>query len=103
MSLYPGAANWQTYNTNCLANMNDMISRYNKQVMICEVGMPYTDAPACQSFIADLISKTRSISSNNGVGVFYWEPECYNNWQGYTLGAFDNNGKPTVAMNAFAN
>jgi arabinogalactan endo-1,4-beta-galactosidase len=103
MSLYPTAANWQTYNANCLANMNDMISRYNKQVMICEVGMPYTDASACQSFIADLISKTRSIPNNNGLGVFYWEPQCYNNWQGYTLGAFDNSGKPTVAMNAFAN
>jgi arabinogalactan endo-1,4-beta-galactosidase len=35
--------------------------------------------------------------------VFYWEPECYNNWQGYGLGAFDNTGKPTVAMSAFAN
>lgn len=103
MSLYPTAANWQSYNTQCLANMNDMISRYNKQVMICEVGMPYTDASACQSFLTDLINKTRSISNNNGLGVFYWEPQSYNNWQGYTLGAFDNSGKPTVAMNAFAN
>ena len=103
MSLYPTAANWQTYNNQCLANMNDMISRYNKQVMICEVGMPYTDASASQSFLTDLISKTRSISNSNGLGVFYWEPESYNNWQGYTLGAFDNSGKPTVAMNAFAN
>jgi arabinogalactan endo-1,4-beta-galactosidase len=102
MSMYPTAASWQTYNTQCLANMNDMVSRYNKQVMICEVGMPYTDASACQSFIADLITKTKSIPNNNGLGVFYWEPECYNNWEGYTLGAFDNSGKPTVAMNAFA-
>jgi len=102
MSLYPTASNWQSYNAQCLANMNDMISRYNKQVMICEVGMPVTDASACQSFLTDLISKTRSISANNGLGVFYWEPESYN-WQSYTLGAFDNSGKPTVAMNAFAN
>jgi arabinogalactan endo-1,4-beta-galactosidase len=103
MSLYPSSSNWQTYNTQCLANMNDMVSRYNKQVMICEVGMPYTDASTCQSFITDLISKVKSVPNNNGLGVLYWEPECYNNWQGYTLGAFDNSGKPTVAMNAFAN
>lgn len=103
MSLYPSSSNWQSYNTQCLANMNDMVSRYNKQVMICEVGMPWTEAPACQSFIGDLISKVKSVPNNNGLGVFYWEPECYNNWQGYTLGAFDNSGKPTVAMNAFAN
>jgi len=103
MSLYPTSANWSSYNISCLANMNDMVSRYNKPVMICEVGMPVSDAAVCQSFISDLISKTKSVTGNNGLGVFYWEPECYNNWQGYTLGAFDNTGKPTVAMNAFAN
>lgn len=103
MSLYPTSANWQSYNASCLANMNDMATRYNKPVMICEVGMPVTDAAACQSFIADLITKTKSVSGNNGLGVFYWEPEAYNNWQGYGLGAFDNTGRPTIAMNAFAN
>ncbi len=103
MSLYPTSSNWQSYNTSCLANMNDMVSRYSKQVMICEVGMPVTDPTTCQSFITDLISKTKSVTNNNGLGVFYWEPECYNNWQGYGLGAFDNSGKPTAAMNAFAN
>ena len=103
MSLYPSSANWQSYNTSCLTNMNDMVSRYSKQVMICEVGMPVTDPATCQLFLSDLIAKTKSVSGNNGLGVFYWEPECYNNWQGYGLGAFDNTGKPTVAMNAFAN
>jgi arabinogalactan endo-1,4-beta-galactosidase len=103
MSLYPTSSNWQTYNTSCLANMNDMISRYNKPVMICEVGMPADQASDCQSFLTDLIKKTKSITGHNGLGVFYWEPESYNNWQGYGLGAFDNTGKPTVAMNAFSN
>jgi arabinogalactan endo-1,4-beta-galactosidase len=103
MSLYPTAANWQTYNTSCLANMNDMVSRYNKKVMICEVGMPENDPTDCQSFLTDLISKTKSVTGNNGLGVFYWEPESYNSWQGYGLGAFDDTGKPTVAMDAFAN
>jgi arabinogalactan endo-1,4-beta-galactosidase len=101
MSLYPTAANWQSYNDSCLANMKDMIARYNKQVMICEVGMPADEATTCQAFLTDLISKTRSVTGGNALGVFYWEPEAYNNWQGYGLGAFDNTGKPTVAMNAF--
>jgi arabinogalactan endo-1,4-beta-galactosidase len=70
-------------------------------VMICEVGMPVDPAATCQAFITDLIHKTRAVSGGNGLGVFYWEPECYNNWQGYGLGAFDNTGKPTVAMSAF--
>jgi arabinogalactan endo-1,4-beta-galactosidase len=103
MSLYPSVSNWQSYNDSCLANMNDMISRYSKPVMICEVGMPADQATACQSFLTDLIEKTKSIPGHNGIGVFYWEPESYNNWQGYGMGAFDNTGRPTVAMNAFSN
>lgn len=101
MSLYPSATNWQTLNIQCLANMNDMVARYQKPVMICEVGMPWTDSVACKSFLSDIILKSRSVSNNNGLGVFYWEPESYNNWQGYSLGAFDNNGKPTIALDAF--
>ena len=101
MSLYPTTANWSTLNAQCLSNMNDMVSRYNKDVMICEVGMSWDQAATCQSFLNDLISKTKSVTNGRGLGVFYWEPESYNNWQGYTLGAFDNSGKPTVALNAF--
>ncbi len=103
MSLYPSSTNWSTLNTQCLSNMNDMIARYNKPVMICEVGMSWTDSVACKSFLSDIISKTKSIANNNGLGVFYWEPECYNNWQDYSLGAFDNTGKPTQALDAFKN
>lgn len=101
MSLYPSSSNWGNLNTQSLANMNDMVSRYNKPVMICEIGMSWTDSTACNSFIADLITKTKSVTGSKGLGVFYWEPEAYNNWQGYTLGAFDNSGKPTIALDAF--
>jgi arabinogalactan endo-1,4-beta-galactosidase len=101
MSLYPAVANWSNLNSQCLFNMNDMVLRYNKDVMVCEVGMSWDQASACNSFLSDLITKTKSVTNNRGLGVFYWEPEAYNNWQGYTLGAFDNSGKPTVALNAF--
>jgi arabinogalactan endo-1,4-beta-galactosidase len=101
MSLYPSASNWATYNTQCLANMNDMVARYNKEVMVVEVGMSWDNAPVCNSFLKDIIAKTASVTGNKGLGVLYWEPEAYNNWQSYTLGAFDNSGKPTEALNAF--
>jgi arabinogalactan endo-1,4-beta-galactosidase len=101
MSLYPTSDNWATLNTQCLATMNDMVKTYGKPVMVVEVGMDVTAASACESFIADLITKVKSVSGGNGLGVFYWEPESYNSWQGYTLGAFGANGAPTVAMNAF--
>jgi arabinogalactan endo-1,4-beta-galactosidase len=101
MSLYPSSTNWSDLNTQCLVNMTDMVSRFNKPVMVCEVGMSWTDSTTCNSFIADLITKTKSIAKGNGLGVFYWEPESYNNWQGYSLGAFDNSGKPSIALDAF--
>lgn len=101
MSLYPSTTNYSDLNNQCLANMNDMVSRYGKEIMICEVGMSWDQPTASKNFITDLISKVKSVTDNKGLGVFYWEPECYNNWQGYSLGAFDNSGKPTAALDAF--
>ena len=101
MSLYPTSSNWAILNSQCLSNMNDMVARYNKDVMVVEIGMSWTETTASNSFITDIIAKVKSVSNNKGRGVFYWEPESFNNWKGYTLGAFDNNGKPTTALNAF--
>ena len=101
MSLYPTAANWATYNTQCLANMNDMVARYNKEVMVVEVGMPWDGAADCKAFLTDLIAKTKTVTNSKGIGVLYWEPQAYNGWSGYTLGAFSNNGRPTIALDAF--
>lgn len=101
MSLYPTSSNWASLNNQCLANMNDMVSRYGSEVMVCESGMSWDQPLACNSFLKDLIIKVKSVPNNKGIGVFYWEPEAYDNWQGYSLGAFDNSGKPTIALNAF--
>ena len=103
MSLYPtwASGNWATDNQNCLNNMNDMVSRYNKEVMLVEVGMPWDNATESKNFLTDIIAKAKSISNNKCLGVLYWEPQAYNGWKGYTLGAFDNSGKPTIALDAF--
>lgn len=101
MSLYPSADDWQTMNNDCLANMKDMIERYGSDIMICEVGMSWDQAEASKAFLTDLIEKTKSLPNSKGLGVFYWEPQAYDSWNAYTLGAFDNSGKPTVALDAF--
>ncbi|MET0392250.1 MAG: glycosyl hydrolase 53 family protein [Chitinophagaceae bacterium] len=101
MSLYPEPATWGTMNAQCLTNMNDMVARYSKEVMVLEVGMSWDQPAACNAFLTDLIAKTKSVTGGKGIGVLYWEPEAYGNWQGYTKGAFDNAGKPTTALNAF--
>jgi arabinogalactan endo-1,4-beta-galactosidase len=63
--------------------------------------MPWDSAPECKLFLTDLIAKVKSISNNKGLGVLYWEPQTYGGWNGYSLGAFDKSGKPTIAMDAF--
>jgi arabinogalactan endo-1,4-beta-galactosidase len=102
MSLYPTKTNWSTLNAQCLANMQDMINRYGKQVMVVEVGMEARLATDCKAFLIDLMNKTASLPNGNGLGVLYWEPQAYGRWQGYTKGAFDDKGKPTVALDAFS-
>jgi arabinogalactan endo-1,4-beta-galactosidase len=98
MSLYPETSNWRTLNSQALSNMNDMRSRYGKEIIMSEVGMSWDQASTCRSFLQDIISKTKSAG---GLGLFYWEPEAYN-WQGYTKGAWDQNTRrPTVALDAF--
>lgn len=100
MSVYPYWANmpWNTDDSLALINMKDMISTYQTKVMVTETGYLYNQAAAANQFLLDLIAKTKSV---NGLGVFYWEPECYS-WQGYQLGAWDPVTKrPTVALDAF--
>ncbi|HRP18019.1 MAG TPA: glycosyl hydrolase 53 family protein [Ginsengibacter sp.] len=101
MSMYPAVHNWKLLNEQALANMNDMVTRYDKEVMMVECGMPWDQPQGTRQFLTDLIQKVQSVEKGRGIGVFYWEPEAYGNWKGYTLGAFDNSGKPTVALDAF--
>jgi len=36
-----------------------------------------------------------------GLGVFYWEPQAYPGWQGYTFGALNNSGQFTIALDPY--
>lgn len=99
MSLYPQADTWQAMNNECISNMKDMIERYGSEVILCEVGMPWDDAESCKNFLTDLLAQSKAITQC--LGIFYWEPQCSSSWNGYTLGAFDNNGRPTEAWDAF--
>ncbi|MDD4609895.1 MAG: glycosyl hydrolase 53 family protein [Bacteroidaceae bacterium] len=100
LSLYPSPDNWQTMNAACLYNMNDMIARYQKEVMICEVGMSWDAPDASYSFLHDLLQKAQAIAGHKCLGLFYWEPQSYN-WQQYSKGAFTLSGRPTHALDAF--
>jgi arabinogalactan endo-1,4-beta-galactosidase len=100
LSVYPYWANlpWATDDSLALTTMQDMIARYQTKVMVVEAGYFWSDSINANHYLLDLIARTKSVG---GLGVFYWEPECYN-WQGYQLGAWDPVTKePTVALDAF--
>ncbi|GAB4091108.1 glycoside hydrolase family 53 protein [Flaviaesturariibacter terrae] len=101
LSLYPDVNSWGNTNVQASANMSDMITRYGKEVFVVEVGMPWDSPDRCAQFLSDLITRVRALPNHKGLGVLYWEPEAPPGWSGYTLGAFDNNGRPTIALNAF--
>jgi arabinogalactan endo-1,4-beta-galactosidase len=100
MSHYPPVDDWASYNTQISANMWDMVARYNKPVIVAEVGMDWQHATEAKSMMADLISKTKALGSK-GLGVFYWEPQAYPGWQGYMMGATDASGKFTGALDPY--
>lgn len=103
-SIYPtqtGNGDWYTMNNQCYDNLSDMVTRYGKEVMVVEVGMPWDDPKNSYDAVASLLEKMKWIPNGKGLGVFYWEPQSYKNWQNYSLGLMDNGGKPTYALDAF--
>ena len=102
-SNYPTNAegmDWRTANSQCQSNLNDMANRYNTEVMVVEVGVPW-DHSEGKAIVADVIDKVRQVPGGRGLGVFYWEPQGYN-WKGYTLGAWNpDTQRPTTTLDAF--
>lgn len=105
LSLYPDAATWPTATAQAQAqaqaNMNDLVARYpGKAVMVVETGLDSYVPLATREMLRDLIAKTQAVPGGQGLGVLYWEPETYD-WQGYTKGAWDTNGRATAALDGF--
>ena len=82
-------------------NLNDMASRYDKPVMIVEVGGADTAAQNTYDMLKAVLSKTRAVPGQQGLGVFYWEPEGARSWSQYKLSCWQSDGKPTKALSAF--
>ena len=98
MSLYPDADNWKTFVDDTYDNMLDMKSRYNKDVIMAEIGFSNNQASISHQFLTYMIEKTKQAE---GVGVFYWEPIAQGNFTSYSKGAWDADGSPSIAMDAF--
>ena len=99
ISLYPENDSWSDYIAAAVSNIQQAYSTYGKDVMVVEFGMDYDQADACKSAITKLM--TDGTATSHLAGIFYWEPEAPNGYNGgYKKGCFDG-GKPTTALDVF--
>ena len=84
-------------------NLNDMVSRYGKEVMVVETGGLDTNPQNTKDMLTAVINKVLAVPNNAGSGVIYWEPEASRNWGQYQLSAWGRGTKPqpTIALDAF--
>lgn len=83
------------------ANMKDIANRYNKPVMVVEVGGEDTKVQNTYDMLMAVLSETKAIPNNQGLGVFYWEPQGARSWSHYALSCWGSDGQPTKALDAF--
>ena len=98
LSFYPTDSDWQATSQACLNNISTLAARYGRKVMVCEIGMAW-DSSNAAAMMRKMVDGCKA--KPECLGIFYWEPEAYGNWNGYSMGAFDNDGKPTAALDAF--
>ena len=82
-------------------NLKDMASRYGKEVMVVEVGGDFTLVQNTKDMPISVIAAVKSVPNEKGLGVLYWEPEGEKTWSGYQLNAWQSDGKPSPALDAF--
>ena len=111
MSLYPYWAieggyrtDAETTITDCIENIRYVSEKFDSDIMIVETGF-YVDEEQPELLetgrqqLARVIRESLNETNNRCKGVFYWEPECKPSQ--YRLGAFTEDGHPTVIMKAF--
>ncbi len=82
-------------------NLNDMVQRYNKDVMIVEVGGEDSKVQNTYELLKATLNAVKKVPNNRGLGVMYWEPQGAKSWSGYSLSAWLPDGKPSPALDAF--
>jgi arabinogalactan endo-1,4-beta-galactosidase len=53
-------------------NLNDMVSRYGKEVMVVEVGGEDTKPQNTYDMLVAVQKKVKAVPENKGLGLIYW-------------------------------
>ncbi|MDE5931558.1 MAG: arabinogalactan endo-1,4-beta-galactosidase [Lachnospiraceae bacterium] len=74
---------------NVRENLNTLASRYDKEVMICEIGGNEKEEENSYQFVKEIVNTVKNVPEGKGIGVFWWEPEGNSAIlpDGYPLGA----------------
>ena len=92
--------------TDCIENIRYVSGKFGCDVMIVETGFLVDEKDPermerSRKQLARTIREAMNNTDGHCKGVFYWEPECKPSQ--YRLGAFTEDGYPTVIMDAFQN
>jgi arabinogalactan endo-1,4-beta-galactosidase len=82
-----------------VATLHLMPERYNRDVIIVEIGGEDEKEDESFDILYDVIEKCSTIPRCKG--IFYWEPEGAKIWSNYGLSAWRSDGTPTRAMDAY--
>jgi arabinogalactan endo-1,4-beta-galactosidase len=99
LSYYPDSVFTSSINE-LSENMNKLEEKYGKEVMIVEVGGDVSkDVDSVYNMLVAVQNKLHTVPNHRGTGIFYWEPTGI--MFGYPLSAWNIDGTPTFAMDAF--
>jgi arabinogalactan endo-1,4-beta-galactosidase len=82
-------------------NMNELVKKYGKEVMVVETGGESHQVENTYRLLEATLKAVRAVPNKKGLGVLYWEPEGVGSWSKYGLNAWLEDGRPSPALNAF--
>ncbi len=97
---------WQETNKLAEQNIKLLYNEFNCPIMIAEIGTIAAQEATGVLVIKDIRQRIDTLDYVKG--IFYWEPQVYNNWKpqeyttlgwgAYNMGAFTNKGQPNASI-----
>ena len=99
---------WDEMNQLAVQHIKLLHGEFNCPIMVVEIGTMASSVTQAAEVIADFRQRVDTLDYMKG--IFYWEPQVYNNWRpkeyitlgwgAYNMGAFTSNGQPNAALKA---
>ena len=97
---------WDEMNQLAAQNMTLLYNEFHCPIMVVEIGTKASSVSQAAEVIADFRQRVDGLDYVKG--IFYWEPQVYNNWRpkeyielgwgAYNMGAFTTSGQPNNAL-----